>query len=267
MKAGGVSLAASGARFAYPGRPPAVDGVDLECAPGTLTCLVGPNGSGKSTLLRLLAGVLRPAEGEVRVGDALPAARSRALLARDLAFLPAQPRVPADYTTRAVVLMGRHPFGRGLLLDSDADRARADAALARCGAAPFAERVCADLSGGERQRVLVARAVCQGAPAVLLDEPTSAQDLAHVEDLFGLFAELAREGRTVVVATHALNAAARVADRLVFLAGGRKVADGPPTEVFREDVLRDVFEVEVLVGHDGALPFAVPRGRAAGGQA
>jgi len=109
--------------------------------------------------------------------------------------------------------------------------------------------------------------VCQDAPAVLLDEPTSAQDLAHVQDLFALFADLAREGRTVVVATHALNAAARAADRLVFLAGGRKVADGPPAEVFEAETLRAAFGVEVLLGRDGELPYAVPRGRAPGGAA
>src|SRR5690606_9990757 len=106
-------------------------------------------------------------------------------------------------------------FGRGLLLERDEDVRLAEAALARAHALPFRDRVAADLSSGERQRVLLARALCQGTPALLLDEPTSAQDPAHALDLFGLLAELAGEGRTVVVATHDLNAAARHAARIV----------------------------------------------------
>ncbi|MCO5167837.1 MAG: ABC transporter ATP-binding protein [Planctomycetes bacterium] len=258
-----TALRVEGARLRYPGaRTPAVDGVTLALAPGTFTALVGKNGSGKSSLLTLLGGIRRPDAGEARAGDARLGDLPRDRLARQVAFLPARAAAPPDCTGLEVVLMGRHPFGRGLLLERDEDVRLAEAALARAGALPFRDRLAGALSGGERQRVLVARALCQGTPALLLDEPTSAQDPARALDLFALFAALAREGRTVVVATHDLNAAARFADRLVALEAGRVVADGPPSAVLAPAPLRDVFDVEAVLGTDGAVPFAVPRRRA-----
>jgi len=261
-------LAAVGASFTWPGAErAAVAAVDLELAAGAFTALLGPNGSGKSTLLRLLAGLDRPDAGrvELALGDGPaedPGAGARARVARSIAFLPARPLVPADYTAREVVLMGRHPFGRGLLLEAPEDLARADAALARAGAAAFADRPCERLSSGERQRVLLARALCQDVPVLLLDEPTSAQDPAHALDLFDLFGTLADEGRVVAAATHDLNGAARAADRLAVLAEGSLRAVGPPGEVLAPAVLREVFGVEALVGQDGGSPYAVPRARA-----
>ena len=261
-----AALKASGVSFGWtPGRA-AVEAATLELAPGSFTALLGPNGSGKSTLLRLLGGLLPPGAGTVQLqldGRSVdPAGGDRTWLARHLAFLPARPEVPAEYSALELVLMGRHPFGRGLLLERAEDLALAEAALGRAGALPFRDRPCQALSSGELQRVLLARVLCQGAPVVLLDEPTSAQDPAHSLDLFGLFAALAREGRTVVAATHDLNAAARFADRLVVLRQGRIARQGPPAEVLEPDLLRAVFAIEALLGRDGAVPYAVPRERA-----
>jgi iron complex transport system ATP-binding protein len=242
-------------------------GVELTLEAGTLTALLGPNGSGKSTLLRLLAGVLRADEGSVSLtpaGDPPfdPGRVARDRAARHLAFLPARPQVPVDYSALEVVLMGRHPHGRGRLLEEDRDVALAEAALERAGALPFRDRVCAALSSGERQRVLLARVLCQSVPALLLDEPTSAQDPAHALDLFGLLSGLARdEGKTVVVATHDLNAASRFADRLVVLQRGARVADGAPSEVLTPELLGSVFEVEALLGDEGGRPYVVPKAR------
>jgi iron complex transport system ATP-binding protein len=258
-----LALRAEGVTLRYPrAARPAVDGVTLEVAPGTLTALVGPNGSGKSSLLLLLGGLRRPRPGVVRAGGADLAALGRPAVARLVAYLPARAAVPGDCTGLEVAVVGRHPYGRGLLLERDEDLRAAEAALARAGALPYRDRVAAELSSGERQRVLLARALCQATPALLLDEPTSAQDPAHGLDLFALFAALAREGRTVVVATHDLNAAARFADRLVALRDGRVVADGPPVDVLAPGPLRDVFGVEAVLGRDGPVPFAVPRSRA-----
>lgn len=243
----------------------AVDGVTLEVRPASFTALVGANGSGKSSLLSLLGGVRRPDAGEVRLDDRPLLAHGRERLAREVAFLPARAATPPDCTGLEVVLVGRHPFGRGLLLERQEDIALADAALGRAHALPFRDRVVGELSSGERQRVLLARALCQGAPALLLDEPTSAQDPAHALDLFAVFAALAREGRTVVVATHDLNAAARFADRLVALVHGRVAADGPPADVLAPGPLREVFGVEAVLGQDDRVPYAVPRRRAGEG--
>ena len=255
-------LSVQGLRFRYPGSTaPALIDVDLDFPPGTLTALLGPNGSGKSTLLSLLGGLATPAEGEVRLGEHTPTGISRARMARLAAYLPSRPRVPEDYTAREIVLMGRHPSGRGLLLETDADVQRADAALAQLDALPLADRCCLALSSGERQRVLLARVLCQDVTLILLDEPTSAQDLAHELDVFSMLADLAKAGRTVVVATHALNAAARHADRLVVLKAGALVATGAPKEVLTAELLASVFSVDAILGADAEIPYAVPRTR------
>lgn len=246
-------------RYARAARP-AVDDVTLELRAGAFTALVGPNGSGKSSLLALLGGLRRPDSGEVHAAGLRLGGPSREQVARRLAFLPARPSLPPDCTGLEVVLMGRHPFGRGLLLERRSDVLAAERALERAQALPYRDRVVAELSSGERQRVLLARTLCQGTPIVLLDEPTSAQDPAHALELFALFADLARvEGRTVVVATHDLNAAARFASRLVALANGRVAADGAPVEVLAPGPLATVFGVDAVLGRDGDVPYAVAR--------
>jgi iron complex transport system ATP-binding protein len=256
-------LRCDGVSFSYPGVP-ALEGVDLELRPGELVALLGPNGSGKSTLLELAGGLHVPQSGQVRLGEDDPARLSRAEVARRVAYLPARATLPPDHDTQGVVLMGRYPYGRGWLADRPEDVTLANEALARVGAATLARRPTHALSSGERQRVLLARVLCQEAELVLLDEPSSAQDLAHALDLFGLFRTLAHEeGRCVVLATHALNDAARFADRLVVLNEGRLVREGPPTEVLDADLLREVFAVEALLGEDAGQPFVVPRQRCA----
>lgn len=255
-------LSVHGLCFGYPGSTaPALRDVNLEFLPGTLTALLGPNGSGKSTLLSLLGGLATPAAGDIRIGEHTPTGLSRARMARLAAYLPSRPQVPEDYTAREIVLMGRHPSGRGLLLETDADIQRADAALAQFDALSLADRCCLALSSGERQRVLLARVLCQDVTVNLLDEPTSAQDLAHELDVFSMLARLAKEGRTVVVATHALNAAARHADRLVVLNSGVLVAAGAPKDVLTAELLASVFSVDAILGADAEVPYAVPRTR------
>jgi iron complex transport system ATP-binding protein len=257
-----VTAAARAVSFRYrPGLAPAVSEVDLDVEVGGLTALVGPNGSGKSTLLSLLGGLLRPDQGEVTLDGVPLRTLPRRSVAARVAYLPARPLVPADYTARELVLMGRHPSGRGLLLERPEDLAAADAALAEAGAAEFADRVCEQLSSGERQRVLLARVLCQGAGVLLLDEPTSAQDPAHAQDLFALLARRAREGCAVAVATHDLNAAARHADRLVVISHGQAVATGAPRDVLTAETLAQVFQVDALIALDEQVPYAVPRGR------
>ena len=251
-----------GVDFSYGGRE-VLRGLELELIPGELVVLLGPNGAGKSTLLELLSGALRPARGEVRLEGQDPALLSRAEAARRVAYLPARARVPDDYLALEVVLMARYPFGRGLLLERPGDVALAREALAQVDALAFAERSAASLSSGEQQRVLLARLLCQatgpGAPdLLLLDEPSSAQDLAHELALFALFRRLAVErGQTLLLASHALNAAAQQAHRLVVLGQGRVLAAGPPATVLTAELLAEAFGVEALIGAAEA-PYVIP---------
>jgi iron complex transport system ATP-binding protein len=255
-----AALRARGASLRYRRRETlALDAIDLEVSPGELVTLLGPNGSGKSSLLRLLAGLETPTSGAVTLEGKAASSYARDEAARLAAFVPQTASVTFDVTGLEVALQGRHPFGRGLFLDSADDIARAEEALALAGAGAFRDRPFRSLSGGERQRVLLARAIAQGSPALLLDEPSSAQDLAHALFVFELARKLARErSRAVVIATHDVNAAARFSDRVAVLCEGRLVKTGPPRVVLTEETLRSVFGVEALVGTTpGGAPYFV----------
>ncbi|MCA8924189.1 MAG: ABC transporter ATP-binding protein, partial [Planctomycetes bacterium] len=174
--------------------------------------------------------------------------------------LPPRPQAAADVSARAAVLVARHPYARGWLVDDPQDVARADAALEAAGALEFAERTLGSLSSGERQRVFLARALCQDVGLLLLDEPTSAQDPAHAWRLLERLRAVAAQGRAVVCALHDLNLAAAYADRVLLLVGGAERARGAPAEVLTPEVLGDAFGLRVHVGEDEHGRFVIPRG-------
>lgn len=222
----------------------ALDRVDLSVAAGEHVALIGPNGSGKTTLLRALAGIVRPDEGEV-----LPAgAFARDEVARRIAFLPQEEHWEFPFPVEEVVACGRYAHAPGLFRESVEDLAAVDTALAAAGVAALRRRPITELSGGERRRAMLARALAQRAGALLLDEPTSALDLEHRHAILGALRELRG---SVVLATHDLDAAAACSSRIVVLAGGRIVADGAPSQILTEALLREVFRVEARILRDG----------------
>jgi iron complex transport system ATP-binding protein len=247
-------LAATGVAHAF-GAVAVLDGVTLALEPGELLALVGPNGAGKTTLLRVLSGVLAPRDGEVRLRGAPLARLSRAQVARELAVVPQELAVPFPYRVRELVAMGRAaslgPFGR----DGPADHAAVDAALRALALERLRERTVPTLSGGEKQRTALARALAQGADALLLDEPTAHMDLGHrlhtFEWLRGWIAA-APARRAVLAVTHDLWLAAQHADRIALLDRGRVVAVGGAREVLTPERLESVYAVEARIGDDGA---------------
>ncbi len=248
------------------GRREALRDLSLEFPAGTFAGILGPNGAGKSTLVRALTGLLSPAVGEVLYGDRPVSRLSPAEVARRVAVVPQDVWVPFEYSVLEMALMGRAPHLGLLGLEGERDLRLARAALARLGLAELEDRPVSTLSGGERQRVLLARALAQETPVVLLDEPTAHLDIAHQVEILELLAALHREGRTVLAVLHALTLAARFCPRLVLLAGGAVAADGPPGAVLTEPRLREVYGADVLVsGHpeDGG-PVVLPRRRPAG---
>jgi iron complex transport system ATP-binding protein len=223
----------------------ALRSVDLEVGAGERIALIGPNGAGKSTMLGAITGVLRPAAGRVLLDGRPLEAMERPEIARRVAVVPASASLPFSMRVEEVVALGRLPYEdpfRGL---RPVDRAAIGAAIERIGVGHLVGRDARELSLGERQLVLIALAVAQEAPVLILDEPTVHLDLRHQVEAMELLVDLnERDGTTVVAVLHDLTMAAHFFPRLVLLDGGRVVADGPPEVVLDADRIRTVFGVE-----------------------
>jgi iron complex transport system ATP-binding protein len=230
--------------IAYHGRPVVRD-VDLVIGAGERVALIGPNGAGKSTLLRAITGLVRSAAGEVRL-DGVPIERlDRGTIARRLAVVPQQAALPFATRVEEVVALGRLPHEDPIRGARPADRAATAAAIERVGLGHLLGRDARELSLGERQLVLLALAVAQAAPVLLLDEPTVHLDLRHQVGAMELLADLnERDGTAIVAVLHDLGLASTFFPRLVLIDRGRIVADGSPEEVLSDDRIRDVFGVD-----------------------
>jgi iron complex transport system ATP-binding protein len=230
-------------------------------AAGSLTGLLGPNGCGKTTLLKLLCGVLRPRTGRVRLGDRVLSSMTRRELARHVAVVPQETHPAFDYTVLEMVLMGRHPHLSVFQLEGPADFEIARQALDATGTGHLAARNYMTLSGGEKQRVVIASALAQSTEILLLDEPTASLDLRYQLDVASLLARLNRDHDvTMVLATHDLNLAAALCERLVVMRDGRILTAGPTREVLTGETVRQLYDVDADVqfheraGHLTVIP-------------
>lgn len=224
------------------GSNPVLRSVNATVERPELVALIGPNGAGKSTLINLIAGRLREYQGRCMLHDVDIRKMSRAELCRRAAHVPQQRIDDIPFTVEEVVLTGRAPHSRGFY-ESDEDLAALETALELTRLAPFRKRPFAQLSGGEQQRVLVAAAVAQAAPILLLDEPGAHLDPENQTELWDLLVLLRDQGRLILIVTHHLHLAARRADRVWVLSEGRLVADAPPAEAMRPEQLEPVFRV------------------------
>ncbi|MFC7203870.1 heme ABC transporter ATP-binding protein [Haloferax namakaokahaiae] len=224
-----------------------LDGVSLTIDEGTFVGLIGPNGAGKTTLLRTLNGALSPARGSVTIaGEDVHALSSKAT-SRVVATVPQTTKVTFDFPVREVVKMGRTPHRGRFDGWSDADERAVESALNRTSVARLADRPITELSGGERQRALIARALAQETPVLLLDEPTASLDINHQVRTLELVTDLVGDGTTAIAAIHDLNLAAHYCDVLVLLSGGRVLSAGDPATVLTESNLRSAFDAEAIV--------------------
>ena len=229
------------------GGRPVLRGLSTRLQPGW-TAIVGPNGAGKSTLLRALAGLLRPQAGTVWLGERRLAQVPPAERARQIAWLAQQGDTSGDLSVRETVALGRIAHLGLLATPGPADQLAVDQAMALTECSDWATRRLQALSGGERQRVLLARALATEAPVLLLDEPTTHLDAPHQVALARLFRQLAAT-HSVVTVLHDLPIAVH-ADRLLLLAQGALVAEGPPTDAALQQALGRVFggAVRLLAG-------------------
>jgi iron complex transport system ATP-binding protein len=232
------------ATVAYRGRA-ALRDVSLHVASGERVAIIGPNGAGKSTLLRLIAGLVPPLTGSVELAGERVDRLDRLTVARRLAVVPQLPTLPFATSVEEVVALGRLPHEHPVRGMRPGDRAAVAAAIERVGVGHLLGRDARELSLGERQLVLLAMAVAQDAPVLILDEPTVHLDLRHQVEVMELVGDLnARDGTTVLAVLHDLGLAAHFFPRLVLLDRGRIVADGPPADVLAPDRIRDVFGVD-----------------------
>ncbi len=255
-------LDCSAVTFAYNGKR-ILDAVDLAADPGEWVALIGPNGAGKTTLLRIVAGMLAGAgESRVVIDDALVTEMTRRDRARRIAVVPQTPVIPPQMPLLDYVLMGRTPFISYWGAESNQDVAKAREMMRRVDLSHLEHRPLGALSGGERQRAVLARALAQESPILLMDEPTTGLDLGHQQRVLDYVDALRRDrGMTVLSAMHDLTLAAQYPDRVVLLDEGRVMAVGTPTEVLTSHRLARHFDANVTVLHDevGGLVIAPRR--------
>jgi iron complex transport system ATP-binding protein len=243
------------------GSRPILRDVSFDLPRGQILGVIGPNGTGKTTLLRALSGILPLQGGSVRVnGQDLHAMREPDR-ARLVAVVPQARNLPPAFTGWEMVQLGRTPYTGWMGALSARDIQRVRTAMERVDSLDLADRRLGDLSGGEQQRLLLARALAQEAPLLLLDEPTTHLDLQHQINLLNEVHSLAsHDGLTVVMALHDLNLVGRYADRVALISGGGLRALGTPAEVLDPALLSEVYHLplQALPGREGSRPIILP---------
>jgi iron complex transport system ATP-binding protein len=259
-----VSLVVEDLSIRYPAAMEnALDHVSLRVSGGEVVALAGPNGCGKTTLLRAACGMLEPLTGRVWIAgtsDAvhrLPPERR----ARWIGVVPQMEKLPPGIRTAEAVMLGRISFHGWFGPESSADRAAVQAALTAVGLEGMDDRFVETLSGGGQQRVMIARALAQEAPILLMDEPTAHLDVRHQMETLALLRELARRyHRAVLIVLHDLNLVSRFADRVALLERGRLIRSGAPAEVLTSETLSSLYAFPLqVIPHPGqGFPLILP---------
>jgi ABC-type cobalamin/Fe3+-siderophores transport system ATPase subunit len=240
--------------------------ISLEVNTGEVLVLIGPNGAGKTTLVRAVSGVIPVEGGVIRCNGGQNPATDLIRMppmqrARSLAVVPQVASMPPAFTAWETVLMGRTPHLNFLGQISARDEEIARLALQKVDALGLAERRVGELSGGEQQRVLLARALAQSTPILLLDEPTSNLDLHYQVSFMETVRGLAHQDHlAVLIALHDLNLAARYADRAALLVNGEIKSVGTPREVLTPELISSAYHLEVqVIPHPFAdVPLVLP---------
>lgn len=222
-------------------------GISMAMAGKRFIGVIGPNGSGKSTFLKCIYRVLKPDKGTILIdGRELDAYKVKDT-AKKMAVVSQHNYYNFEFSVEDIVMMGRAPHKRTMERDNANDYAIVEQALEKVGMASYKGRVFSSLSGGEQQRIILARALAQQTESLILDEPTNHLDIKYQLHLLDTVKEL---GITVIAAFHDLNIAAMYCDEIYALKNGKIVAFGSPEEVITPDLIRELYEVDAVVGTD-----------------
>lgn len=244
-------LDVSNIRFSY--ENPVLNGLSFKVGDGELLAVLGPNGSGKSTLVKLIVGILDPETGVVSIDGRRLASMSRRESAKLIGYVAQDSSVRFPLTAFELVLQGRFAQGRLIGFESERDLREAEWAMEVTETSDFAARSVDELSGGERQRVMLARALAVRPKLLVLDEPVANLDVSHQVKMLDLVRRLTIEtGITAIVVTHEINLAADFATSALLLKSGEMIAFGAPKEAMTEELLRGVFETDLMVDSNPA---------------
>jgi iron complex transport system ATP-binding protein len=251
-------LEVSALDFAYSASSRRLADIGFDLSKGQVLCLIGPNGAGKTTLLRCLIGALKPSAGRVRLMGGDAARLSPRELSKRMAYVPQASQPAFGHRVREMVVMGRTPHLGRLSTPGKADLALAEQCLDQVGIAHLGERSFASVSGGERQLCLLARALAQQAPILVLDEPAASLDFGNQVRMLDIIARLAREGFAILMTTHHPDHALQVGSRFLALKEGRVVARGPVVDLTAPGFLTDLYDapIRIIRDTDGAVACA-----------
>jgi iron complex transport system ATP-binding protein len=232
-----------------------LDQVSLEASSGDFVAVIGANGAGKSTLLSVLAGLLKPDEGDVRLDGEKLASLAAGKLAQRRAYLPQNPRCEWPLSVERLVALGLTPTLPALGGLPRSFLPKITAALSACDLLEHRDQSVTTLSGGELARAMLARALVADPDVLIVDEPIAGLDPRHALDTTRRLRTLAREGKLVVASLHDLTLAGRYATRIFALTRGRVEGDGPTADTLTADLIRKTFEVEASVAGTGTSLF------------
>lgn len=240
------------------GRREVLKNASFNVKKGSLCGLLGPNGAGKSTLFKCCMNFISCGKGEITVGGASTHNLPPAELAKLIAYVPQEHRQAFPYTVREVVSMGRNPRMRGLMRLSATDREIVENSLRRMGIEELAEQPISHLSGGQRQLALIARALAQEAPLMLLDEPTAALDFSNQITVWRALKDIAASGVTVLVCCHDPNHIMWFCDSVLVMSGGEIIMQTTPAEISKNCLLSSVYGENLICGSVGGRPVVYP---------
>ena len=247
--------------FSYD-KTPILKDISLSLPKGGFLGIIGPNGSGKTTLLKIIAGLLKNYRGEMTLEGKSLSFLSRQEIAQKIAVVPQDTSIPFSFTALEIVLMGRTPHLKLFAFETQRDVDIALKAMELTEVRHLAHRLMDDLSGGEKQRVIVARALAQQAPILLLDEPTAHLDIKHQIDIHNLVQRLNRDkGITIINVLHDLNLASIYCPEVLMLKEGSIGFHGPTKKVMTQDNIEKIFEAKIYVGQnkDTGQSYYLPR--------